>query len=270
MGIAWGIYPISKKLGYTGHLYVQYMTTMFDFSHNPVIAHRGASAYAPENTLVAFDLALAYGAEWIEFDVMLSHDKEPFVFHDDSLTRTTNGHGEIAEVEATYLNGLDAGAWFSRKFSGEPIPHLRAVLKWLAFSNMQANIEIKAYRDTSAEETAIITLAHIHRYWPSENPLPLISSFDISALTACRNLAPEAPLGLLLDQWDPQWQKHADHLGCTSVHVNHTSLTKERIQEIKTAGYLLLSYTVNRKHLAEKLLAFGVDAVFSDYPDLLR
>lgn len=242
---------------------------MFDFSENPVIAHRGASAYAPENTMTAFDMALACGAQWVEFDVMLSQDKEPIVFHDETLTRTTNGKGRVGELDSAYLLSLDAGSWFSKKFKEEKIPHLREVLKWLAFSSMQANIEIKPYPGT-AEETAVALLSHLHRYWPIENPLPLVSSFDETALFTCRNLTPELPLGLLLDTWDEDWQERAEALSCTSIHLNHRILNEDRIYQMKEAGYLVLAYTVNRKRLAEKLLARGVDAIFTDYPDLLK
>ncbi|OGV26123.1 MAG: glycerophosphoryl diester phosphodiesterase [Legionellales bacterium RIFCSPHIGHO2_12_FULL_37_14] len=240
---------------------------MFDFSTNKVIAHRGASAYAPENTLTAFDLALAYGAEWIEFDVMLSKDEEPFILHDPSLKRTTNGQGILSEVESSYVKTLDAGNWFSKQYKGEKVPHLKEVLKWLIFSDVKANIEIKPCRGFE-EKTAVVVLSYLQRYWPSESPLPLISSFNHEVLTLCRNLSPEAPLGLLVHSWDGAWQKQAELLNCTTVHMNQRILNKERAKEVKDAGFQLLSYTVNKRSLAEKLFSFGVDAIFSDYPDL--
>lgn len=234
----------------------------------PIIAHRGASAYAPENTIAAFDLALAYGCQWVEFDVMLSCDQEPFVFHDETLTRTTNGHGYVSEVEAAYLQSLDAGRWFSNQFSGEKIPHFRAVLQWLIDSNMNANIEIKPAAG-HAEATAKAVLTYLKQYWPSDRPYPLVSSFDLTALTVCRRLLPTLPLGFLMHAWNESWQKEAELLACTTVHVNHRLLTAERVKVIKNSGFFVLSYTVNRKPQAKKLLSWGVDALFSDYPDLL-
>lgn len=233
-----------------------------------VIGHRGASAYAPENTLAAFDRALALGCRYIEFDVMLSADGEPFVFHDESLRRTTNGQGEIGLVSAEYLQSLDAGKWFSKQFAGEKIPHFRDVLKWLTFTDSSANIEIKPYPG-KAEETTVAVLSHISRYWPQAKPLPLLSSFDHTALTFCRSLSPEMPIGLLLDEWDKNWLAKAKDLQCYSVHINRRVLTAARSQEIKKAGFKLFVYTVNRKRQANKLFDWGVDAVFSDYPDLL-
>lgn len=236
--------------------------------NNGVIGHRGASAYAPENTLAAFDKALALGCNFIEFDVMLSADGEPFVFHDDSLKRTTNGKGDIGLVDAEYLLSLDAGKWFSRDFRDEKIPHFRDVLKWLTFAGISANIEIKPYRGT-ARQTAVTVMTHLIRYWPHSKPMPLISSFDTDALYMCRDLAPELPLGLLLHVWDKTWSVIANDLQCYSVHVNRRVLNAARVQEIKASGYKLFAYTVNSKRQAKKLLDWGVDAVFSDYPDLL-
>jgi len=235
---------------------------------NRVIGHRGASAYAPENTFAAFNKALALGCNFVEFDVMLSADGEPFVFHDDNLKRTTNGKGEMGQAEAAYLNTLDAGKWFSRHFRDEKIPHFSDVLKWLAFADINANIEIKPYPGT-AEQTTITVLAHLNRYWPQGKPLPLISSFELSALNLCRSIAPEMPIGLLLDSWDEQWLTKARELQCYSVHVNRRALKATRVKEIKSHGYQLFVYTVNRKSQAKKLLEWGADAVFSDYPDLL-
>lgn len=233
-----------------------------------VIGHRGAAAYAPENTLAAFDKALALGCRYLEFDVMLSADGEPFVFHDESLKRTTNGKGEIGLVNAEYLQSLDAGNWFSKRYRGEKIPHFRDALKWLTFANVSANIEIKPYPGQS-EQTSIAVLSHINRYWPATKPLPLLSSFDLASLTLCRSLAPEMPLGLLLHEWDADWNTKAHELQCFSVHLNRRILNRSRVEAIKAQGYQVFAYTVNRRRQAMKLFDWGVDAVFSDYPDLL-
>nr|WP_035917873.1 glycerophosphodiester phosphodiesterase [Legionella fairfieldensis] len=233
-----------------------------------IIGHRGASAYAPENTMVAFEQALALGCRYVEFDVMLSADGEPLVFHDETLKRTTNGRGETGLVTAEYLQSLDAGRWFARRYQGEKIPHLRDMLAWLVVSDVKANIEIKPYPGTT-EQTTVAILSHINRYWPQTKPLPLLSSFNFAALTLCRNLAPEIPLGLLLDEWDADWLIKAKELHCYSVHFNRRALNAARVQQIKEQGYMLFVYTVNRKRQAKKLFEWGVDAVFSDYPDLL-
>lgn len=233
-----------------------------------IIGHRGASAYAPENTLAAFSKASDLGCHLIEFDVMCSADGEPFIFHDDLLKRTSNGRGEVGQVESSYLRTLDAGSWFSRQFKGEPIPHFKDAVEWLAAKNMQANIEIKPYPGTD-EQTAVAVLTHINRYWPQDKELPLVSSFSWEALVMCRNLAPEMPLGLLFHTWDEQWLQKAQQLHCFSIHFNRKILSAERVKAVKDHGYVVCAYTVNRKRQAKKLFGWGVDAVFSDYPDLL-
>ncbi len=234
-----------------------------------VIGHRGASAYAPENTLVAFEKAYATGCRMIEFDVMLSADGEAFIFHDDVLERTTNGKGGFGVASAEYISGLDAGKWFSSRFRGEIIPTFKEVIEWLAANDMQANIEIKPYPGT-AEQTTMTVLAQLNQLWPEHKPLPLVSSFDLNVLNLCRSIAPELPLGLLLEEWHDNWLQLAQDLHCYSVHLNRRLLSQKRIHEIKRYEYKLLTYTVNRRQLAKKLLQWGVDAIFSDYPDLLN
>lgn len=233
-----------------------------------LIGHRGAAAYAPENTIAAFDKAHALGCQFIEFDVMLSADGEPFVFHDEYLKRTTNGRGEFGLVTAEYLRTLDAGLWYSKQFRGEKIPSLYDAIQWLITSGVQANIEIKPYPGQT-EQTTTAVLTHINRYWPQDKKLPLISSFDQNALMLCHSISPDMPLGLLLDKWQNNWLQLAQDLSCYSIHLSRRAATEKRVIAIKEQGYNVYVYTINKKRQAIKLFSWGVDAVFSDYPDLL-
>jgi len=233
-----------------------------------LIGHRGACAYAPENTIASFEKARDLGCHVIVFDVMLSVEGEAFVFHDETLKRTTNGYGEFGLATTDYLQTLDAGSWFSENFRAEKIPTLRDTLDWLVASNMQANIEIKPFPGTTAK-TATAVLSHLNRFWPSDRPLPLLSSFDMDALTLCRSIVPEMPIGLLYHEWKTNWLKSARDLNPVSVHLNRRVISKARVQEIKQHGYKVCAYTVNRKNHANKLFNWGVDTIFSDYPDLL-
>lgn len=233
-----------------------------------IIGHRGAAAYAPENTIASFEKAFQLGCRFIEFDVMLSADGEPFIFHDENLKRTTNGKGMFGLVKAEYLQNLDAGRWFSRAYKNEKIPSFSDTLAWLIEKDVQANIEIKPYPGT-VEQTTIAVLTELNKLWPHDKDFPLISSFEYDALTLCRSLSPEALLGFLMHEWDKDWYKKAKDIDCYSIHCNRKILTASRIEEIKSKGFKLLAYTVNRRRQAKKFFALGVDAIFSDYPDLL-
>lgn len=234
----------------------------------PVIAHRGASAYAPENTIVAFTKAAQLGIKWVEFDVMLAACGEPIIFHDETLNRTTNAMGDIKNHSFAYLRTLDAGKWFDPIFSGERIPSLSQVLEFLKQNRISANVEIKPLPGQD-EVTAIKALVFIEPLFPQPNASILFSSFSIESLRALRKYSPHCLMGLLLHEWEQDWEKHCMDLDCISVHVNQEIMTKEMAHKIKGMGKILLCYTVNDPLRAKELYAWGVDAVFSDYPDLI-
>jgi glycerophosphoryl diester phosphodiesterase len=232
----------------------------------PVIAHRGASGYAPENTLAAFAQAKALGANWVEFDVMLTKDDEVIVIHDDTLERTSNGKGHVADFSYSELKKLDAGSWFQPKFSHEKIPNLRAVIELLNANQLNANIEIKTQ---IGKENLLVekVIEQVDRHWQKNLPAPLFSSFSLPTLEIVRKISPHAALGFLMDEWINDWESICDRLNCVSVNVNHAILDAEKIHAIKATQRLLVPYTVNQVERAKELFALGVDAVFSDFPD---
>lgn len=232
----------------------------------PVIAHRGASAYAPENTLAAFVKAAQLGIKWIEFDVMQAACGEPIIFHDELLDRTTNGSGEVDQYPYSYLRTVDAGAWYDAKFSGERIPSLLQVMEFLQNAKMAANVEIKALPGKEKQLVAKV-IEQMKDYLPIAGPTILFSSFSIDALHFLREYAPNCFLGLLLHEWEPNWEALCTSLQCVSVHVNHEIMNQEAAQKIKAMNKTLLCYTVNNPRRALELYSWGVDAVFSDAPD---
>ncbi|MFN7097287.1 MAG: glycerophosphoryl diester phosphodiesterase [Gammaproteobacteria bacterium] len=234
-----------------------------------VIAHRGASGYAPENTIPAMQRAKEMGATWVEFDVVLSRDGELFVFHDEKLNRTTNGSGLIAQTDAAQIKLLDAGAWFSSLYKNTSTPTLDMILSYLAEVGLGMNLEIKP-ADDRIELLVNKIFDAIERHWTNELPPPLISSFSIPALYAARKRSPTARLGLLLHEWRKDWRKIADDLNCYSVHLNMEIITKRRIQAIHSSGRPVLCYTVNNSGVAKQLFDMGVDGIFSNYPDLME
>ena len=241
------------------------MTALLNF-FPPVIAHRGASAYAPENTIVAFTKAAQLDIKWIEFDVMQAACGEAIVFHDETLDRTTNERGPVGDHPYAYLAALDAGAWFDMRFAGEKIPTLKQALEFLVNTKMSANVEIKPLPGQE-KSTAIRALQAVSAYFPQPNPAILFSSFSIESLQALRDSSPNCLLGLLLHDWESRWQTVCQSLQCISVHVNEEIMTRDAAQEIKSMGKYLLCYTVNNPKRAMELYSWGVDAVFSDVPD---
>jgi glycerophosphoryl diester phosphodiesterase len=234
----------------------------------PIIAHRGASYDAPENTLIAFTKAAQMGIKWVEFDVMLAACGEPIVFHDETLDRTTSGCGNVGDYPYAHLRSLDAGGWFNARFSGERIPTLAAVLEFLQLANMCANVEIKPLPGQD-KATAVRCLQEVERYFPQPNPAILFSSFSVDALRYAREQSADCLLGFLMHDWLDDWDAIGKSLSCVSMNVFEEILTEERVHKIKQAGYLLLTYTVNDLKRANELYAWGVDAVFSDVPDVI-
>ena len=243
--------------------------SIFNFDP-PIIAHRGASAYAPENTLSAFLKAAEMGAQWIECDIMQSASGELVIFHDEDLVRTTNGSGLLHESSYAYLKTLDAGSWFHSSFSGERIPSLQNFLQFLSNTGLCANIEIKAR--LGDEERMIARLQkEIKNCLDKHHHRILFSSFSLKSLQFLHTYLPNAYIGVLIDQWevDLDINKLDKLFDCVSFHVNETILTKDKAKFIKEKGKILLAYTVNSKKRAEQLFSFGVDAIFTDQPDIL-
>lgn len=160
------------------------MTLIFD---PPVIAHRGASGDAPENTMVAFTRALQQGIAWIECDVMLAAGGTPIIFHDEMLDRTTSSKGGVGEYPYAWLSSVDAGAWFNSAFAGERIPSLRQLAEFLQDTGLSANIEIKPLPGQDAE-TVIAALQVLAEYFPALGPSLLFSSFFCSVLTVFKTI----------------------------------------------------------------------------------
>ncbi len=234
----------------------------------PVIAHRGASALAPENTLAAFEKAAALGIKWIECDVVQAACGEPVIFHDDLLDRTTNGTGPVFTHPYSHLKLLDAGGWFNPAFLNERIPTLKELLHFLATRQMNANIEIKALPGQEAEQVKNV-MEIMQPYLDSSENTFLFSSFSLEALKCIRQFYPQVLVGLLLHEWLPDWQEICAWLHPVSIHVNDEIITQNTAEIIKAMNKQLFCYTVNHPARAQMLFSWGVDAVFTDVPDII-
>jgi len=160
-----------------------------------VIAHRGASGDAPENTLAAISLAADQGARSVEIDVSISKDQIPFVHHDDTLDRCTNGTGLLSAHSAEELDKLDASCGM-QAFIGEPLPRLSAVIELLQQRSLGLNLEIKP-RVGLEQQTVKAICKDIKSHWPDELPL-VFSSFDHNSLALAKELLPSVKRGLLV------------------------------------------------------------------------
>ena len=231
-----------------------------------VIGHRGAAGHAPENTLPSLLKAHELGVVWVEFDVKLTGDGIPVLFHDDTLDRSTNGHGPIADQDLQAVRRHDAGAWFGAAFAGTPVPTLDEGLAVLARCGLGANIEIKPSKGRETETGMAVGKA-LAKTWPTVLPPPLVSSFSATALQECAVAAPHLPRALLVSNVPRNWREQLDAVLTDNLHCLSRRLRERRAKEIIEAGYTLRCYTVNRPKRARQLLDWGVHGIISDYPD---
>ena len=231
-----------------------------------VVAHRGASAAAPENTLAAFARAAEMGARWVECDVRLTADRVPVVIHDATLDRTTDGTGAVADRTVAAIARLDAGAWFARAFAGEPVPTLEATLDAATRHGLGLNVELKAEATAAARATAA-GVAPLLAAW--SGPL-VVSSFAQSALAALAGAAPSLRLGLLCRRASSQAIARARAVGAVSLHVERRAFDAAAVCRVEAAGLWPVAYTVNDTAVAARLWGLGVRTLITDRPaDLL-
>lgn len=219
-----------------------------------VVGHRGAMAYAPENTLESFREAHRRGATWVEIDVKLTSDGVPIVMHDDSLKRTTGVDRLAAETPAAELPAS--------------VPTFEQAIACFEELGLGCNIEIKPCKGREAE-TAQVAVAMLRRLWPARLPAPLLSSFKDASLAAAREAAPEFARALLIDELKDDWHARALAVEAVGINTNGKRLTAPRAVEIKKAGYLLSTYTINDPDVARVLAAMGTDCVITDAPDVI-
>jgi glycerophosphoryl diester phosphodiesterase len=230
------------------------------------VAHRGAGKLAPENTLAAFRLGAAHGYRAFECDVKLSADGVPFLLHDATLERTSNGQGTAGDLPWSALSQLDAGSWHSRGHAGEPLPSLAAIARYVQRNGFALNLEIKPTPGMERETGAAVAQACTSLWASCSTPL-LFSSFKPEALHAAREAAPQIPRALLLDTlWDG-WQAVAQGLACVAVVTNHRLMDAALQAQLQAGGLRSLCYTVNEAADAQRLLELGIDGIITDAVD---
>lgn len=228
------------------------------------IAHRGGLALGPENTFTAFEKALAEGADGFEFDVHLSRDGQPVIIHDETLERTTNGSGRVAEATLKDLQKLDAGSWFGSEYAGAKIPALAELFEHYKDRNLLFNVELKT-EIIPYPELAETVLKLVSRFGLEERVI--ISSYNQDTLKTSRKINPNVRTGLLyaLELENP-WDR-ARELGCYSMHPLFFYLQDpETLTRFQREAIPLYPWTVNDPDMMETFLDASLEAIITDYP----
>lgn len=232
-----------------------------------IVAHRGCSGSAPENTLAAFQMAAAQGADMIELDVRMSQDGELVVIHDRRLDRTTDGSGAVFRKRLADLQALDAGSWYARRFSGERIPALRNVFRLLP-RRIGLNIEVKTDGDRHRSGLLAQELGRLIRK-QSHSRQVLVSSFDHQFLVKFHLLHPSVPTGALylaVRDLGKKPSRIGRRTGANTFICSRTQVRKRFVTDAHTHRMAVAVYGVNRRSELARMLQLGVDAVITDHP----
>lgn len=232
-----------------------------------IFSHRGASAHAPENTLAAFELAVEQGADGIELDVKLSADGEVVVIHDATLDRTTGTHGRVKDMKLGELQALDAGSFFSEKFKSEKIPTLEQVFETVGDKTF-INVELTNY--TTPRDHLVESVCMLVKRFGFQKKV-LFSSFLAGNLSKSRSYLPSVPTGLLalpglLGAW---YRSFGFAFGkYDALHPHIKNATQQHIYFVHRLNRRAHVWTVNEEEDMRRLFKWGVDAIFTDDPQL--
>ncbi|MDQ6421360.1 glycerophosphodiester phosphodiesterase [Paenibacillus sp. LHD-117] len=230
-------------------------------------AHRGASAYCPENTMAAFARAVELGATGIETDIQRTKDGKLVCIHDDSLLRTAGLNRLVNDTDYEELSHLDAGSWFDPSFSGERVPTLDQLLQLAAQSELILNLELKngvvLYPGMEAEVIAAVREAGLANR-------VVLSSFNHYSLALCKQLAPDIRTGILYMEGLFRPWEYAATLKADALHAYHYAVLPEWVHDAAEAGIVYHPFTVNEDREMVRLIEAGVAGIITDYPDRLN
>lgn len=227
-----------------------------------VIAHRGASSYAPENTLAAFDLALQLGVHHIELDVDFTSDGHIVVIHDDTVDRTTNGSGPVTSHPLATLRGFDAGSSFDARFAGERIPTFDEVLERYK-GRVHIHTEIKGRSPYLSQRTADLIRRH------GMEKEVTITSFQKTRLEEMRGYAPELPTGWLVGEVSDATIAQARSIGVRQLCPRANTVTPEVVHRLHAEGFVARAWGVSNEDLMQKVVQAGADGMTVNFPDKL-
>ena len=238
-----------------------------------IIGHRGAMGYAPENTMASFEEAVRRGADWIELDVQLSKDGEVVVIHDTAVDRTTNGEGLVRDLTWKKIKTLDAGAWHSPEYAHQYVPSLTEVMT--RFRNRHTSrhaplgliIELKTVKGMGGS-LADAVVALIQREEFADRVI--VISFDDVALQEVHTASKTLPIGLLYSDEKEDRSEQAKSIGAHAIFPRKTCVTARGVSVAHKAGLAIGAWTPNTKNELKRMLACGVDAIATNFPDRLR
>ena len=242
------------------------MNQLFSLTQPVVFAHRGASGYAPENTLAAFNRAHTLGAEAIELDVKLTRDGKVVVLHDQTVDRTTSGHGDLREFSLLQVQELDAGSHFSTQFAGEKVPTLEQVFE-LFGRKLFINIELTNYQ-TYGDGLTDKVVELIDKF--NLDDWVMFSSFHPSNILRARKLKPGIPAALLaLPGPAGRMQRSiaGKWISPGLIHPFLKDVNSGLMRREKKRGRRVHAWTVNDPDDITHMFQLGVDGIFTDFPD---
>jgi len=230
-----------------------------------IIAHRGISGRAPENTAAAFERMIDLNVDWLETDIDITRDGKLILIHDDIVDRTTNGSGEVNNFNFEEIDALDAGSWFDKKFATERILTLDALIRFINANHLNVNLELKTKAQDNLRErylkeivAAIGTLA--------DDVELIVSSFDHELLWDLHKLASDVQIGMLVDGAVPKnWVDVAKAHDVAYLHPDAKFVTSDLITEAHANNIGVNVWTVNRVEVMNRMYESGVDAIFSDF-----
>jgi glycerophosphoryl diester phosphodiesterase len=229
-----------------------------------LIAHRGASGHAPENTMAAFRKAVALGVNFIETDLQLTRDTRLVAIHDDTVNRTTNGHGVVHDLSLDELRKLDAGSWFGSEFTGERIPILEEILQFAKKHDVVFYLELKPAGSWGGEHALVGALRQ-----SGEIARTVIISFDPAILAAVRAIEPTLMTGLLYEGQLADPLDKAVEIGARQIAVRGDLVTPWLLGQARRRDLQVVAWTVNQGAHMRLLNDAGIDGIMSDYPDRL-
>ncbi|QRG68268.1 glycerophosphodiester phosphodiesterase [Brevibacillus choshinensis] len=232
------------------------------------IAHRGASGYAPENTMAAFRKAVKMKADYIEIDVQATKDGKLVVIHDNTVDRTTDGTGKVSSFTLDEIRQLDAGSFFGPDFAGERIPTFDEVLDEFR-GKTGILIELKSPElYPGIEEQVAAALSERNMDKPANEKI-IVQSFNFDSIKTFHELLPAVPVGVLTSNKNDLTDEKLAEFATYADYVNPTQklVTEELVNRIHDLGMQISVWTVRKPEEVEPLLKAGVDDIITDYPD---